>query len=99
MQVKACQRKVCDEYFGHIHRREIIMPRSRHRIPLVVAVACGLAWAYALPQAQGGVPLGIGADADGMPSLAPLLKKVTPAVVSIAVKGRIGEEQNPLLKD
>ncbi|MFZ0836799.1 MAG: hypothetical protein WAM77_05040, partial [Xanthobacteraceae bacterium] len=75
------------------------MPRSRHSIPLVVAVACGLAWAYALPQAQGGVPLGIGADADGMPSLAPLLKKVTPAVVSIAVKGRIGEEQNPLLKD
>ncbi len=75
------------------------MPRSRHRIPLVVAVACGLAWAYALPQAQGGVPLGIGADADGMPSLAPLLRKVTPAVVSIAVKGRIGEEQNPLLKD
>ena len=75
------------------------MPRSRHRIPLVVAVACGLAWAYALPQAQGGVPLGIGADADGMPSLAPLLKKVTPGVVSIAVKGRIGEEQNPLLKD
>jgi serine protease DegQ len=75
------------------------MPRSRHRIPLVVAVACGLAWAYALPQAQGGVPIGIGADADGMPSLAPLLKKVTPAVVSIAVKGRIGEEQNPLLKD
>jgi Do/DeqQ family serine protease len=64
-----------------------------------VAVACGLAWAHALPQAQGGVPLGIGADADGMPSLAPLLKKVTPAVVSIAVKGRIGEEQNPLLKD
>ena len=75
------------------------MPRSRHRIPLVVAVACGLAWAYALPQAQGGVPLGIGADADGVPSLAPLLKKVTPGVVSIAVKGRLGEEQNPLLKD
>jgi len=75
------------------------MPRSRHRIPLVVAVACGLAWTYALPQAQGGVPLGIGADADGVPSLAPLLKKVTPGVVSIAVKGRLGEEQNPLLKD
>ena len=34
-----------------------------------------------------------------IPSLAPLLKKVTPGVVSIAVKGRIGEEQNPLLKD
>ncbi|MBV8512706.1 MAG: trypsin-like peptidase domain-containing protein [Xanthobacteraceae bacterium] len=75
------------------------MPRSRHRILLVAAVACGLAWAYAPAQVQGGVPLGIGADADGMPSLAPLLKKVTPGVVSIAVKGRIGEEQNPLLKD
>jgi Do/DeqQ family serine protease len=76
-----------------------MMPRSRYRIALVAAVACGLAWAYAPAQVQAGVPLGIGADADGMPSLAPLLKKVTPGVVSIAVKGRIGEEQNPLLKD
>ena len=45
------------------------------------------------------MPLAISADADGVPSLAPLLKKVTPGVVSIAVKGRLGEEQNPLLKD
>ena len=29
----------------------------------------------------------------------PSLKKVTPSVVSIVIKGRIGDEQNPLLKD
>lgn len=75
------------------------MPRSRRRIALVVTVAFGLAWAYTPPRAEAGVPLGISGDADGIPSLAPLLKKITPAVVSIAVKGRIGEEQNPLLKD
>jgi serine protease DegQ len=99
MQVKACRRKISDEDFRHIPRTRNMMPRFRHRILLVAAVACGLAWAYAPAQVQAGVPLAIGADADGMPSLAPLLKKVTPGVVSIAVKGRIGEEQNPLLKD
>ena len=52
-----------------------------------------------LGSGRGGVPLAITAGTDGIPTLAPLLKKVTPGVVSIAVKGRIGEEQNPLLKD
>jgi serine protease DegQ len=76
-----------------------MMPRSRRRIALIGMVVFGLAWACAQGQSKAGVPLAITAGADGIPSLAPLLKKVTPGVVSIAVKGRIGEEQNPLLKD
>jgi serine protease Do/serine protease DegQ len=36
---------------------------------------------------------------DGMPTLAPILEKVTPAVVNIAVLQRSPEEQNPLLRD
>ena len=36
---------------------------------------------------------------DGMPTLAPVLEKVTPAVVNIAVLQRSPEEQNPLLRD
>lgn len=36
---------------------------------------------------------------DGMPTLAPLLDKVTPAVVNIAVLQRSPEEENPLLRD
>ena len=36
---------------------------------------------------------------DGMPTLAPLVEKVTPAVVSVAVKSKLDMEDNPLLKD
>ncbi|HEX2565977.1 MAG TPA: Do family serine endopeptidase [Burkholderiales bacterium] len=36
---------------------------------------------------------------DGVPTLAPLLEKVTPAVVNIAVLQRSPEDQNPLLRD
>ncbi len=39
------------------------------------------------------------ATRDGMPTLAPLLEKVTPAVVNIAVLQKSPEEQNPLLRD
>jgi len=34
-----------------------------------------------------------------LPSLAPLVKKVTPSVVNIAIRGRIAQAQNPLLND
>jgi Do/DeqQ family serine protease len=36
---------------------------------------------------------------DGLPTLAPILEKVTPAVVNIAVLQRSPEEENPLLRD
>jgi serine protease Do/serine protease DegQ len=36
---------------------------------------------------------------DGMPTLAPILEKVMPAVINIAVLQKSPEEQNPLLKD
>jgi len=39
------------------------------------------------------------ATRDGVPTLAPLLQGVTPAVVNIAVLQRSPEEQNPLLRD
>lgn len=38
-------------------------------------------------------------DAGGLPTLAPLLQKVTPAVVNIAVLQKSPEEDNPLLQD
>jgi Do/DeqQ family serine protease len=37
--------------------------------------------------------------AAGVPSLAPLLKEVTPGVVNIAVRGRAAQVDNPLLND
>ena len=36
---------------------------------------------------------------DGLPTFAPILEKVTPAVVNIAVLQKSPEEQNPLLRD
>ncbi len=37
--------------------------------------------------------------AGGVPTLAPLLKDITPAVVNIAVRTKVAQEQNPLLQD
>jgi len=51
----------------------------------------------AVPGAQAQLP-GI-ATRDGVPTLAPLLERVTPAVVNIAVLQKSPEEQNPLLRD
>ncbi len=36
---------------------------------------------------------------DGMPTLAPLVERVTPAVVNVAVKTKLDMEDNPLFKD
>jgi Do/DeqQ family serine protease len=58
-------------------------------VPLVVALF--------MANAQAQLPAG--AMRDGVPTLAPLLEKVTPAVVNIAVLQRSPEEQNPLLRD
>jgi serine protease Do/serine protease DegQ len=48
----------------------------------------------ATAQIPSGTPL-----RDGLPTLAPILEKVTPAVVNIAVLQRSPEEQNPLMRD
>jgi len=37
--------------------------------------------------------------ANGMPTLAPLVERVTPAVVNVAVKAKMNIEDNPLFKD
>ena len=36
---------------------------------------------------------------DGLPTLAPLVERVTPAVVNVAVKSKMDMEENPLFKD
>jgi len=59
------------------------------------SVALGLTMLALAAHAQvGGLPV-----RDGMPTLAPMLEKVMPAVVNIAVLQRSPEEQNPLLRD
>ncbi len=41
----------------------------------------------------------LGVPLQGFPTLAPLVKRVAPGVVNIAVKGRIAQERNPLFND
>src|SRR5882672_3449195 len=50
--------------------------------------------AFPAPAQVGGFPL-----RDGLPTLAPTLEKIMPAVVNIAVLHNSPEEQNPLLRD
>jgi len=58
------------------------------------ATALGLALATGgTVVANASVPLPVIEQASGMPTLAPILKKITPAVVSIAVKGHAPEAQ------
>jgi len=66
-----------------------------HALSKSRAVALALALLALPAHAQlGGLP-----TRDGMPTLAPMLEKVMPAVVNIAVLQRSPEEQNPLLRD
>ncbi len=62
---------------------------------LFVLAAVLAAWAPASAQPLASSPT----DERGLPTLAPLLKKVMPGVVNIAVQGRIPVEQNPLYQD
>jgi serine protease Do/serine protease DegQ len=69
--------------------------RLMFRLSLVLAVAATLA----LPQPAARAMFPATDQKDGVPTLAPLLRKVTPGVVNIAVKGRVQTPQNPLLMD
>ncbi len=74
---------------GHIHMT-VRISRLLPTAAIVAAFACS--------------PLSFAADItvpmrDGMPTLAPLVEKVTPAVVSVAVKSKLDMEDNPLMKD
>ena len=62
--------------------------------PLLLAFAIGLGCVPAAAQIPAAAP-----TRDGLPTLAPILERVTPAVVNIAVLQRSPEEQNPLMRD
>jgi serine protease Do/serine protease DegQ len=63
------------------------------RFLVIILAAILIAPARAEPPALLGAPL------QGFPTLAPLVKRVAPAVVNIAVRGRIAQQQNPLFND
>ena len=71
---------------------------NRSFASLVLVLGLLIAWASTpTASAEAGIPLLEGKG--GVPSLAPLLEKVTPAVVNIAVLSRAPAEENPLFRD
>lgn len=68
-------------------------PRPSRRLALDVLV---LAFALA-PLSQAALPLAV--DKEPLPSLAPMLERVTPAVVNISTITQIEAETHPLLRD
>jgi Do/DeqQ family serine protease len=66
---------------------------------IALAVAAVIALPVLSPTAHGALPAAVGEMA--VPSLSPMIKKVSPAVVNIATRGTIHEKgpQNPLLDD
>lgn len=71
---------------------------TRRARALLLTVMLALAPALSLPQgAVAALPAAV--DGQPLPTLAPMLKEVTPAVVNIATVGRVRIQQNPLLND
>ncbi len=68
-------------------------------LPTLGRAAClAAALAIAAAPAPAGLPL-LEAGDDGLPTLAPLLERVTPAVVNISVVSQAPDEENPLFRD
>jgi Do/DeqQ family serine protease len=73
-----------------------ILPRAL--LPRVLGAAL-LAAAAATSSGPGSAAPALIAGEGGIPTLAPLLDRVTPAVVNIAVLSKAPEQQNPLMQD
>ena len=68
-----------------------------HWIRALLVVGLALAAPAPEPAAEAAMPLGVGDQQ--IPTLAPILKRTTPAVVNIATQGRVSIQQNPLFSD
>lgn len=75
------------------------MPVLVSRIGPFLAVLCILSLGYAAPLASQTSDQPLYLNEDGLPTLAPLLAQVTPAVVNISVESQQTTELNPLLND
>jgi serine protease Do/serine protease DegQ len=69
------------------------------RLLVATALALSLTAAAAPAGAQNSRPLPAAVDGQALPSLAPMIKRVSPAVVNIATRGTVAAPRNPLLDD
>lgn len=66
---------------------------------ITVMLVGGLSWLLALYSWAAVAALPVGVDGQALPSLAPMLEQVMPAVVNIATEGKVQVQSNPLLID
>ena len=75
------------------------MPRPDLKLSRLSSLALLASLAFgAPPPAPAAQPL-LDSAGKGLPTLAPLISQVTPAVVNISIKSRSAAEDNPLLRD
>jgi serine protease DegQ len=63
----------------------------------IASILCGLCLVAWLPLANATLPAAV--DGQALPSLAPMLDRVTPAVVNISTVSQVRREDHPLLRD
>jgi Do/DeqQ family serine protease len=75
--------------------------RARPFVRVILAVALGMVSAQSGAQTAAGGRIPLDASGQPVPSLAPMIKRVSPAVVNIATRGTVTERapRNPLLED
>ena len=73
------------------------MSVSARPMLLAAAAASLFTGAFALPALAGKLPAAVASTP--LPSLAPMVKQVSPAVVSIQTRGKVREQRNPLMDD
>ena len=71
--------------------------KKQQLIPLLLATLLGAGLGASSPNVLAAWPSGV--DGQPLPSLAPMLKKATPAVVNISTRTQIQEAEHPLLRD
>jgi serine protease Do/serine protease DegQ len=69
----------------------------KNYFPRQLALLCLVLLSLLVVNANAALPLGV--NDKELPSLAPMLEKVTPAVVNIATEGRVKQQLNPLFAD
>ena len=75
------------------------MPVLVSRLGHILVVLCILTFGFAAPLASQTADQPLYLNDDGLPTLAPLLAEVTPAVVNISVESRQTADLNPLFND
>ena len=86
--------------FPRLVTRTIAMRRSRPAACLLVVLALFLGACAPISQPREASPVkGVPYLGNGYPTLAPLLRRVTPAVVNVSVESRVSSEEHPFLSD